>query len=289
MIVMLLFDNLKEKIVELEKKAHEIRISEVQLCKMIDHTNLNPFATEKDIKKMVDEAIQFSFYGICVNPSRVALVKDFLKNQSSDIKIVSVIGFPLGATTSSAKLSEVRDAIQLGADEVDMVINIGVFKDGNYDLVLDEISKIVDIADNVIVKVIIETAYLTFEEIVKACQLAKQARAHFVKTSTGFGPLGATPIDVFVMRRTVNNTLGVKAAGGIRTYMDAFRMIAAGANRIGTSSGPKIVETYRKASETDFSFPIKSPEELCPGCLINKKKLPLDLVLYYESLCNSCR
>jgi len=215
-----------------------------EIARYIDHTNLKPYATREDIIKLCDEAIQYGFYAVCVNPYRVKLAKDYLREKGADVKVASVIGFPLGATPTEVKVFEAKNALDDGADELDMVINIGALKDGDYEYVKNDIAEVVKVAHKrgTKVKVIIETCYLTDEEKVKACELAKEAGADFVKTSTGFGTGGATVEDVKLMRKVVGPDMGVKAAGGIRTYEQALAMIEAGANRIGTSSGVKIVE-----------------------------------------------
>lgn len=220
---------------------------EIDVAKYIDHTNLKPYATEEDIIKLCDEAKEYGFYAVCVNPYRVKLAKERLKG--SGVKVATVIGFPLGATPTEVKVFEARKALEDGADELDMVINIGALKDKNYDYVKKDIEEVVRVAHErgAIVKVIIETCYLSEEEKVKACELAKEAGADFVKTSTGFGTGGATVEDVSLMRKVVGPEMGVKASGGIRTYEQAFAMIEAGANRIGTSSGVKIAEGARSA------------------------------------------
>ena len=214
----------------------------VDIAKYIDHTNLKPYATKEDIIKLCEEAKKYGFYAVCVNPYRVKLAKEQLKG--TDIKVASVIGFPLGATPTEVKVFEAKKALEDGADELDMVINIGALKDKDYDYVRRDIEEVVKVAHErgAIVKVIIETCYLSDEEKEIACRLAMEAGADFVKTSTGFGTRGATVEDVRLMRRVVGDKLGVKAAGGIRTYEQALEMIRAGANRIGTSSGVKIVE-----------------------------------------------
>ncbi len=212
------------------------------IARYIDHTNLRAYATEDDIIRLCDEAKEYGFYAVCVNPYRVRLAKERL--EGTDVKVASVIGFPLGATPTEVKVFEAKKALEDGADELDMVINIGALKDGDYEYVRKDIEEVVKVAreKGAIVKVIIETCYLTDEEKVKACELAKEAGAHFVKTSTGFGTGGATVEDVRLMRQVVGPEMGVKAAGGIRTYEQAVAMIEAGATRIGTSSGVKIVE-----------------------------------------------
>ena len=208
----------------------------------IDHTNLKAYATGEDIIKLCREAMEYCFYAVCVNPYRVKLAKETLRG--SGVRVATVIGFPLGATPTEVKVFEAKKALEDGADELDMVINIGALKDGDYDYVRNDIAEVVKVAHgkNAKVKVIIETCYLTDEEKVKACELAKEAGADFVKTSTGFGTGGATVEDVRLMRKVVGEEMGVKAAGGIRTYEQALAMIEAGATRIGTSSGVKIVE-----------------------------------------------
>ena len=219
----------------------------IDISRYIDHTNLKPYASREDIIRLCDEAIEYNFYAVCVNPYRVKLAKEYLREKKADVKVASVIGFPLGATPTEVKVFEAKKALEDGADELDMVINIGALKDKGYDYVRNDIAEVVKVAHEkgAKVKVIIETCYLTEEEKVKACELAKEAGADFVKTSTGFGTGGATVEDVRLMRKVVGPEMGVKAAGGIRTYEQALAMIEAGANRIGTSSGVKIVEGTR--------------------------------------------
>ena len=214
----------------------------MNIAKYIDHTNLKSYATKEDIIKLCEEAKKYGFYAVCVNPYRVKLAKEHLKG--TDIKVASVIGFPLGATPTEVKVFEAKKALENGADELDMVINIGALKDKNYEYVKKDIEDVTKVAHEkgAIVKVIIETCYLSEEEKEIACKLAMEAGADFVKTSTGFGTGGATIEDVKLMRKVVGDKLGVKAAGGIRTYEEALAMINAGANRIGTSSGVKIIE-----------------------------------------------
>ncbi|MCD6144726.1 deoxyribose-phosphate aldolase [Thermococcus sp.] len=218
----------------------------MNIAKYIDHTNLKAYASKEDIIKLCDEARRYNFYAVCVNPYRVKLAKEQL--QGTNIKVATVIGFPLGATPTEVKVFEAKKALEDGADEVDMVINIGALKDKAYKYVRNDIAEVVRIAHEkeAIVKVIIETCYLSEEEKEIACKLAVEAGADFVKTSTGFGTGGATIEDVKLMRKVVGDKLGVKAAGGIRTYEEALAMINAGANRIGTSSGVKIIEGGKK-------------------------------------------
>ncbi|NJF25854.1 deoxyribose-phosphate aldolase [Thermococcus sp. Bubb.Bath] len=219
----------------------------MDIAKYIDHTNLKPYASAEDIKKLCDEAIEYGFYAVCVNPYRVRLAKGYLSEKGSDIKVASVIGFPLGATSTEVKVFEAKKALEDGADELDMVINLGALKDKDYEYVKNDIAEVVKAAHEkgAKVKVIIETCYLTEEEKVKACELAKEASADFVKTSTGFGTGGATVEDVKLMRKVVGPEMGVKAAGGIHAYEQALAMIEAGATRIGASRGVQIIESAR--------------------------------------------
>lgn len=206
--------------------------------KYIDHTLLKADSTKEQIIKLCAEAKEYDFASVCVNPCWIATAKKEL--EGSDVKVCVVIGFPLGMMTTEAKVFEARDAVEKGAEEVDMVINIGMLKDGEDSYVENEIRQIKQAVGNHILKVIIETCLLNDDEKVRACIAAKNAGADFVKTSTGFSTGGATPEDVALMRKTVGETMGVKAAGGVRTPEDFDRMIAAGATRIGTSSGIKL-------------------------------------------------
>ncbi len=212
------------------------------IARLIDHTLLRPDATEEDVVQLCDEALQYRFASVCVNPTHVRLVAERL--QGSPVKTCAVVGFPLGATTTYDKIRETEQAIQFGAQEVDMVINIGAVKGKDYDFVQQQIAAVVQAAHHhrALCKVIIETSYLTDEEKVLVCEFAAQAGTDFVKTSTGFSGGGATVEDVALMRRTVGPRVGVKASGGIRSYEDALAMISAGANRIGASSGVNIVK-----------------------------------------------
>jgi len=212
------------------------------LSHMIDHTMLKPDVSQEQIARLCYEAKKYGFASVCVNPSYVKLCADLLKD--SGVVTCTVIGFPLGATSSEAKAFEAQKAIRDGATEVDMVINVGALKSRDYDQVEHDIAAVARAshAGGALLKVIIEAALLTDEEKVAACQISKVAGADFVKTSTGFGPGGATVEDVALMRRVVGSGMGVKAAGGIRTYEDAQKMIAAGASRIGASASVKIIQ-----------------------------------------------
>ena len=212
-----------------------------RLAGMIDHTLLKADATEAQVRKLCEEALKYEFASVCINPANVALAAGMLRGSS--VRVCTVIGFPLGATTPTAKAVETRDAIANGAQEVDMVINVGALKSGNYDMVRRDVQGVVDAAAGAAtVKVILETALLSDDEKIKACLIAKYAGADFVKTSTGFGPGGATVEDVALMRRTVGNSMGVKASGGIRNFETAQKMVAAGATRIGASASVAIVK-----------------------------------------------
>ena len=203
--------------------------------KLIDHTLLKANASKNDIKKLCDEAMQYDFASVCVNPVWVSYCAEYLKE--SDVRVCTVIGFPLGANTSKVKAYEAKMAIEEGADEVDMVINIGALKAGDMDTVYQDIQAVVDASQGHCVKVIIETCLLTDEEKVLACQQAMKAKATFVKTSTGFSTGGATVHDVALMKQTVGDHCEVKASGGVKTFEDMEAMVNAGASRIGTSSG----------------------------------------------------
>lgn len=210
------------------------------LAKLIDHTLLKPTATQADIARLCAEAKQYGFCSVCVNPYWVAFAREQLKG--SDIKVCTVIGFALGANTCTTKAFEAQEAVKNGADELDMVINLGALKGQNYPAVLEDIHAVRQACPGKVLKVIIETSQLTDEEKVKACQLAAQAGADFVKTSTGFNGGGATAKDVALMRASIPATMQVKASGGIRTRSDFDAMIKAGATRIGASAGVQILE-----------------------------------------------
>lgn len=208
--------------------------------RMIDHTLLAPDATESQIKKICDEAKEHHFASVCVNPSWVSFCAKELKG--TDSKVCTVIGFPLGATSTKSKEEELKQAIIDGAEELDMVINIGKLKDHQDEYVENEIHALKQLCGNLVLKVIIETCLLTDEEKVRVCLLAKKAGADFVKTSTGFSKGGATKEDVALMRKTVGSEMGVKASGGVRTKEDMEDMIKAGATRIGTSRGCELIK-----------------------------------------------
>lgn len=208
----------------------------MKLNRLIDHTNLKPEATKEDIKNLVDEAMANDFYSVCVNTSFVKFIKDYNK----DIKIAAVVGFPLGAMSTKAKAFEAKTAIEDGASEIDMVIEIGRLKEKDYDYVLNDIKACKEACGENVLKVIIETCLLTDEEKIKACELAVKAGADFVKTSTGFSTGGAKASDISLMKKTVGENIGVKASGGIHNKKEAMEMVEAGANRIGASKSIEI-------------------------------------------------
>lgn len=211
-------------------------------AKYIDHTNLKAMTIKSDITKLLDEAKKYHFKSVCVNPYYVSYAKEVLRD--TDVLVCTVIGFPLGQNTTETKVYETKDAILKGADEIDMVLNVAALKDGLYDYVQNEIKVIKEACGPRTLKVILETCYLTKEEIIKASEISKAAGADFVKTSTGFGTGGAKASDVKIMRETVGKDLGVKASGGIHNKNEMEEMIEAGANRIGASAGVKIMEEY---------------------------------------------
>lgn len=220
------------------------------LSRYIDHTLLKADATENEVIKLCNEAKEYDFFSVCINPGFIEIAAKELSE--SNVAVCTVIGFPLGASTPETKAFETRDAIQKGAAEVDMVINISKLKDKKDEEVLKDIKAVVDAADKkALVKVIIETCLLTDEEKERACKLAKDAGADFVKTSTGFSTGGATKEDIALMRKTVGTEMGVKASGGVRTYEDAVTMIESGATRIGASASIAIV-TASKAQSSGY-------------------------------------
>jgi len=233
---------------EKTKKISELKLSSQDLAGMIDHTLLKPDATISEITQLCEEAMQNNFASVCINPSYVDACFKLIK--SSDVKVCTVIGFPLGATTTQTKFHEAEEAIKNGAEELDMVINLGKLKDKDFQFVLNDLKSIADLSMKhlCISKVILETCLLNDEEKVIACLLAKEAGLNFVKTSTGFSKSGATMHDVALMKFVVGDKLQVKASGGIRSYEDAIAMISAGATRLGASAGVKIIAGQKSES-----------------------------------------
>ena len=219
------------------KDAHD-------LAKYIDHTLLKPDATRAQLEKLCREAREHHFATVCVNSSNIPVVRDLLAG--SGVLPIAVVGFPLGAATTAAKVFEAKESIVQGAGEIDMVLNIGALKSQDYNLVYSDIASVVEACGKVPVKVILETAMLEKDEKVIACVLSKLAKAAYVKTSTGFGPGGATVEDIGLMRKIVGPNMGVKASGGVRTYEDAVKMLEAGATRLGSSNSVAIVTTQAK-------------------------------------------
>lgn len=215
----------------------------MDIAKYIDHTNLKSTATFGDIERLCEEARKYGFYSVCVNPYYVSLCKRLLSG--TDVKVCTVIGFPLGATTTSTKVFETEETLKMGCDEFDMVINVGMLKSGKDDHVMQDIRQVVEAAKDRTVKVIIETGLLTDEEKMRACRLASQAGAHFVKTCTGMTQGKALVEDIDIMKKNIVPGVKIKASGGIRTYEDAIKLIEAGSDRIGTSSGVEIVNNGR--------------------------------------------
>lgn len=218
-----------------------------EVAGMIDHTILGAEVTKEAVKEKCREAKEYNFASVCANPDQVALMAEELAD--SPVKVCTVIGFPLGVNATATKIAEAELAAAEGADELDMVIKVGALKEGDYELVKNDIKAVVEAAGDKVVKVIIETCYLTDQQKVKACELAKAAGADFVKTSTGFGSGGATVEDIALMRKTVGEKMGVKASGGIHSLAEAEAMIEAGATRIGASSGVQIIEGAEVSSD----------------------------------------
>jgi len=219
-----------------------MKITRKQLTSMIDHSLLKPNATQEELKKLCEEAIEYGFKAVCINPTHVADAVQLLKGK--EVLVCSVVGFPFGTHCTKTKAFETEEVIRMGAQEVDMVTQIGALKEGRDHYVVGDIRAVVQAARGCSVKVILETCYLTDEEKIRGCRLSMEAGASFVKTSTGFASGGATVEDVKLMRKTVGKDFGVKAAGGIRTLEDASKMIEAGANRLGTSSSVAIMQKF---------------------------------------------
>ena len=241
---------------DVENKTKSMKITAEVLAGMIDHALLHPEKSSASFIKLCSEARKYSFFSVCVNPYWVKFCAREL--MGTDVQVVAVVSFPFGQMTSKMKALEAAEAIGGGASEIDMVMNVGAFKDGNYGYVSRDIEAVVDAVKGNVVKIIIEAGYLNDEEVVKACDIARGSGARFVKTATGFGPIGATVPHVHLIRKTVGPNFGVKASGGIRTYADALSMIAAGANRIGSSHSVKIIAGLMSAIEPRYKVFDKS-------------------------------
>ena len=223
-----------------------------KLAKLIDHTILKPNVLDQEVETLCSEARKFGFASVCLNPSYIALAKSRLTG--TDVKVCTVIGFPLGQNTTKTKIFEAEDALELGADELDYVVNISDVLNGRFDAVKAEMEQFSTLKQkhSILIKIILETCYLSLEQIAKLCQLAKEANLDFVKTSTGFGSGGATVEHVAQMRKTVGPEMGVKASGGIRSYEDAMKMVEAGASRIGASAGVAMVTDVSSVSSKAY-------------------------------------
>lgn len=264
-----------------------IELDRETLAKMIDHTELSAHSGEKKIANLCSEARTFGFYTVCINGAYTRYAKE--KLEGSSVLVCTVVGFPLGACTSSTKAYEAREAVQNGAAEIDMVINVGALRDKKLDLVRDDIRAVVEASRPALVKVILETCFLTDEEIVSGCKLSVEAGARFVKTSTGFGAFGAFPDHVRLMRRTVGPDIGVKAAGGIRNFKDAWRLIQAGASRLGVSASVAILEglSFFKFAPAAW-LEEEIPCHICPSRFANLDKQPKAVYAYYKKKCLVC-
>jgi deoxyribose-phosphate aldolase len=264
-----------------------INLDKETLVKMIDHTELSAHSGEKKIANLCSEARTFGFYTVCINGGYTRYA--FEKLAGSGVLVCTVVGFPLGAGTSTAKAYEAHEAVADGAAEIDMVVNVGALRDKKLDFVRDDIRAVVDASGPALVKVILETCFLTDEEIVAGCELSVAAGAKFVKTSTGFGAFGAFPDHVRLMRKTVGPGIGVKASGGIRNFKDAWRLIQAGASRLGVSASVGIVEglsLYKFAPAAWLEEEI--PCHVCPSRFANIDKQPKAVYAYYKKKCLAC-
>lgn len=266
----------------------KMKLTKEKLAKMIDHTKLKPYETQESIKKLCQEAIDYGFAAVCVNSCWAKLCAELL--EGSQVKTACVVGFPLGTMSTEAKAYEAEYVVKNGAQEVDMVINVGALKEKKLDFVKADIQAVVEVAKakDSLVKVILETGYLTDDEKISACKLAKASGASFVKTSTGFGPFGALPYEIRLMRKTVGPGFGVKAAGGITDFRSALRCIEAGANRLGTSAGITIVESLDWAKYSSSWFIEEIPCKICPSRFASLAKQPEKVYLYYKSKCIDC-
>lgn len=265
----------------------ELDLTREKLAKMIDHTELHAYATSNNIKTLCEEALEYNFGAVCINPVHVQLAKNFLG--TSETEVCTVVGFPLGANTSDIKAAEAELALDQGATEIDMVINIQRVRDGDWEGVAKDIGMVQDKVDGRgILKVILETGYLKREQIIRACEVSVEQGADFVKTSTGFGVMGATYDHVKLMRKTVAPNIGVKASGGIRDIQSAVLMIEAGANRIGTSSGVAILKGFSQLDISDAIFQYPNPCNNCPSNLVDSSQMSEDAFKFYEQQCFSC-
>lgn len=223
-----------------------------EIAKYIDHTCVKVDATDEDIKKICEEAIKYGFHSVCVTPTRVKTAKKYLDNNKT--AIIAVVGFPFGFTTNNIKAGEAYEAVENGATEIDMVININNVKDSNWDLVEKDITSVVKAVNKIGVKVIMETGFLTKDELYRTCLIAEKAGAKFVKTATGYGPRGAELHDITIMKSAIGNRIGIKASGGIHDFETALVMLKAGASRIGSSSGLEIIGVKDKFDKKNIKL-----------------------------------
>ena len=289
---------IKKKSLEIMAKANIFFIPEYidasslgltisRLAEMIDHTKLNAYAAANDIKEICQDARDYNFGAVCINPVHVKLASQLL--EGSKTEVCTVVGFPLGATTTKIKAAEADLALSQGATEIDMVINLQRVRDGDWDAVNRDISAVVDtVRGRGITKVILETGYLIRDQIVQACKVCVDAGADFVKTSTGFGVMGATYDHVKLMRQTVGPNIGVKASGGIRNFKSALYMIEAGANRIGTSAGVAIIEAFSWMKFTSSWLHNPNPCHHCPSRMADLSKMSGSTFQWYKSQCLGC-
>ena len=290
------------------QSLHEITqsLDERQMASLIDHTELKPHVLKRKIRSLCDEADTHGFATVCLNSCWAREASDYLKSKSSAVGVASVVGFPLGQMSTESKAFEASDATAKGATEIDMVINVGKVREltvsagaerqTTRELVRQDISAVVKAANGAPVKVILETGYLADQEIVEACRISEEAGAAFVKTSTGFGPMGAYPAHLRLMRETVGDRLGVKAAGGVTNFLEAIRCMYAGANspnllrperfRIGTSSGINIVNSLNWAKYDTSWFVEEVPCKICPSNYVSKQ--PLEIQTVYVKKCRTC-
>lgn len=282
-----------DKIKKVLKEAEDFKISPLELAGLIDHTNLYPYEVKENIKKLCDEAKEYSFSSVCVHPNYVDFCKKLL--EGTTVNVDTVIGFPLGQNTTDIKCQEALDAIHRGADEIDVVTNIGRFRGLEYDYVKKELMRVITtmtttnkISDSITTKLIIETGYLRIDEIKKICKLAENAGFDFVKNSTGFGPYGANIPHIKIMNESTSESVKVKASGGIHNYEDAIIMIVAGADRIGASSGVKIVESLKERNIENKEFESFNIDNLCPSSMASKKDLPNEVFNHYKEICDKC-
>ncbi|MFP4005740.1 MAG: deoxyribose-phosphate aldolase [Candidatus Hadarchaeia archaeon] len=274
-----------ERIPDIIEKARKISISPDEMASKIDHTELSPAATRNDLEKLCEEAKNYNFRSVTISPYYTQFCAK--KLEDVDVLINPTIGFPLGQNKSEIKSIEAEMATEDGADELDMVMNVGAFREGKYDLVKSEIKEVVSAASGKPVKVIIESGYLTYEEISKASKIIRDAGADYVKNSTGFGPYGANIPHICQIKETIGEDLGIKAAGGIGNFRDALKLVAAGADVIGTSSGSKIIESYESIDQE--SWTVNDPCSSCPSKWVSKSGVPKDIEDYYIGKCDSCR